>query len=217
MGDVVKSFISESIKVLEQGDFQEFCLSFLPIFDSKFVGLERHGGTSKGTTRAGTPDLLKTNPDGSHICVQCSVDKAYWTKPSQINNWKPIKDIIECANKIGNITEIVLCASPEIPTNLPNVKKEIIENAKNHTTAIITILSLSNFEETIKTNIFDYTKLIERFCPTVYDYLSAIRRSKTTEDIIDLYKKHPVSLSSIEDIFNNIYKDSIDIIETKKI
>jgi hypothetical protein len=217
MGDAIKSLLSESIKVLEQGAFQEFCLSFLPIFDSKFVGLERHGGTADGKTRAGTPDLLKTNPDGSHICVQCSIDKDYWTKPSQINNWKPIKDILECANKVNKIAEIVLCASPEIPTNLPNLKSEIKDISGNYTNALITILSLSNFEETISNSIHRYSELIKSFCPTVYEHLSAITRTNAVEAKFDLYKKYPVSIDSIENIFKNLYKDQIGEIDKNQL
>jgi hypothetical protein len=209
MGDAIKSLLSESIKVLEQGSFQEFCLSFLPIFDSKFVGLERHGGTANGRTRAGTPDLIKTNSDGSHICVQCSVDKDYWKKPEKLDEWKPIKDIIECVKKIDSITEIVLCASLEIPTNLPTVKSEIKNIAKIYTNALITTLSLSNFEETIRNNIYSFSELIKSFCPTVYEHLSAITRADIVEAKFDVYKKHSLSLDSIEAIFKNIYKDQI--------
>ncbi len=101
MGNIVKTLLSNSIKGLEQGAFQDFCLEFLPLFDTRFNGLERHGGTAEGKTRAGTPDLIKTFPDGSHICIQCSADQKYWSKPSVIEKWKPIEDIIKCNNNIS--------------------------------------------------------------------------------------------------------------------
>ena len=55
IGNVVKTIISNSLKAIEQGALQEFCLSFLPIYNSRFNGLEHHGGTATGKTRAGTP------------------------------------------------------------------------------------------------------------------------------------------------------------------
>lgn len=162
-----------------------------------------------------TPDLLKTNTDGSHICIQCSVDKNYWKKPEKHDEWKPVKDIFECVNKINNITEIVLCASQEIPTNLPNVKSEIKDIVKKN--ALITILSLSNFEETIINNIYSYSELIKRFCPLVYEHLSAIVRTNAVEVKFNIYKKYPVSLDSIESIFKNIYKDQIGEIDKNQL
>lgn len=207
MGDVVKTLLSNSIKALEQGAFQDFCLSFLPLFDSRFIDLERHGSTADGKTRAGTPDLIKTNSDGSHICVQCSVAKDYWSKHDNINDWKPIEDIKKCAEQITNLKELVLCASQEIPTNLPNVKSEIKEHSKKITKVEITILSISNFEEDICNNRDNkYSEIIKRICPAAYEYLSSSFKRYAAEATLYLYKKYPAPLELIESIVNEFVK-----------
>jgi hypothetical protein len=179
MGDPIKTLLSNSIKALEQGAFQDFNLLFLPLFDSRFACLERHGGTADGKTRPGTPDLIKTNTDGSTLCVQCSVDRKYWSKPANINEWKPIVDIIKCKKHIPNIKEIILCTSQEIPTGSAKVKSDIKNCAKEYTNAEITILSISNYEEEISNNITKYKEVIKRFCPNLYKILS--KESKYTE------------------------------------
>ena len=56
--------ISATLKLMEQGAFQSFCLDFLPLIGSSYKGLERHGGTADGKTRKGTPDLIKTFSNG---------------------------------------------------------------------------------------------------------------------------------------------------------
>lgn len=179
MGDPIKTLLSASIKVLEQGAFQEFNLLFLPLFHSRFACLERHGGTADGKTRSGTPDLIVTNTDGSTLCVQCSVDKTYWTKPAKINEWKPIDDIIKCEGDLPNIKEIVLCASQEIPTNSARVKSDIKSCAKEYTNAEITILSISNYEEETRNDTLKYMEVIKRFCQDLYKILS--KENKHTE------------------------------------
>ena len=95
MGSGIKAIISQGLKALEQGMFQELCLSFLPLYNQKYQGLRRHGGTADGKTRKGTPDLIKTNSDSTQIAVQCSVDKDYWKKTGNLADTKPCKDIKE--------------------------------------------------------------------------------------------------------------------------
>ena len=108
MGEGLKLLLSKSLESLEQGAFQEFCLSFLPLYDTKYKGLERHGATAAGKTRKGTPDLLKTGEQGKQIAVQCSTEEDYWIPPSAYENWKPIKDITKCIEALKSIDEIVL-------------------------------------------------------------------------------------------------------------
>ena len=209
MGDVVKTIISNSLKAIEQGALQDFCLSFLPIYDSRFNGLERHGGTATGKTRAGTPDLLKTNPDGSHICVQCSVEQDYWSRPKKnTDDWKPIKDINECLSKIKNIKEIVLCSSQEIPTNYPNAKADIISYVNNiDNKIVVTLFSVSNFEEELSI-AKKYSEIIKKYIPDLYEVISASAEKRELETVLLMYKKHPASLSSIEAIVAGYFKDS---------
>lgn len=200
MGDAIKTLISTQIKAFEQGSFQDFCLAFLSLYDSRFIGIERHGGTADGKTRAGTPDLIKTDNEGLQICVQCSVEKDYWSKPGNIYEWKPIKDIQKCTENISSAKEIVLCASQEIPTTQPNVKSEIIEHAKNITTAAIQPISISNFEESIRNDTYKYSEIIKRFFPELHDWLSASSRQRLVETTLNSYKRFPLPLESIERI-----------------
>jgi hypothetical protein len=218
MGDVVRTLLSTAIKALEQGAFQEFCLSFLPYFDSRFRGMERHGGTADGKTRAGTPDLIKTLADGSHICIQCSVEKDYWSRPANVDEWKPIKDVTKCVKEISNIKEIVLCSSQEIPTNLPNTKSDIIRHSKKITKAEITIFSISNFEEEISKNKDNkYTGIIKAFCPVLYEYVSSSARRYAAETTLDFYKKYPAPLGSIEAIVRQYLGESFGGTDLKRL
>lgn len=208
LGDVIKTLISESIKGFEQGKLQDFCLSFLPLYDEIFIKLERHGATAEGKTRKGTPDLIKTLDDGSHICVQCSVEKTYWNKTKDIDEWKPIKDIIKCKKNIDNIKSIVLCASQEIPTSLPTIKAEIKASGKKYTDAEIIIWSISNFEEELRKDICRYADILKNFFPDLYDYLTEKQKRATAEIQIDLYKRYPVPLNVIEQIVGKFCQES---------
>ena len=44
---------------MEQGMFQDFCLYFLALYDSKYLGIERHVATADGKTRKVHQALLK--------------------------------------------------------------------------------------------------------------------------------------------------------------
>ncbi|MFZ3136379.1 MAG: AAA family ATPase [Thermodesulfovibrionales bacterium] len=218
MGDAVKTLLSTSIKVLEQGAFQEFCLQYLPLFDGKFLSLERHGGTADGKTRAGTPDLIKTHPDGSHTCVQCSVEKDYWQKPTNIEEWKPIQDIIKCVKNVSNISEIVLCSSQEIPTNQPNIKSEILQQSKKFLhDAQTEILSLSNFEEEIRSHLLKYSELLKKFCPDLFEYMSSFSDKAAAEAKVNLYKKWPVPFKLIDGLVEEHCKKSLEGIDISKV
>ena len=162
MGEGLKLLLSKSLEALEQGAFQEFCLSFLPLYDKKYKGLERHGATAGGKTRKGTPDLLKIGERGKQIAVQCSTEEDYWIPPSAYENWKPIKDIMKCIEALKSVEEIVLCSNREISPSRPNTKSEIVTWAKPLTGARITLLSISSFEEEILQNSIRYSAVVER-------------------------------------------------------
>ena len=137
---------------IDDGPFQSFCLDFLPLYNNTYQQLKRHGGTSTGKTRKGTPDLIKTLDNGEQIAVQCSVEENYWKKPKKeekLDNWKPVSDINDCISKVTNLKEIVLCSNREIPTNLPNVKSELIQKYKDITDAKITLLDRADIEKTL--------------------------------------------------------------------
>jgi hypothetical protein len=199
MGEGLKLILSNSLKSLEQGAFQEFCLIFLPIYDKKFKGLERHGGTAGGKTRKGTPDLIKTTVQGKQIAVQCSTEEDYWVAPSdpeKTENWKPIKDISRCLEDLKHLKEIVLCSNQEIPTSFANVKSEIRRWAKVKTNVKITIFSISNFEIEILKNRIKYSSLIEQHLPELNAYIESYL-SHTT---LKTYRQRNAPLSTIEEI-----------------
>ena len=78
MSNYIISIINETIKSMEQGEFQCFCLNFLPVYDSKYKGLKRFGHNARGKTTKGTPDNLLTLEDGKIIAFECSTEKKYW-------------------------------------------------------------------------------------------------------------------------------------------
>lgn len=200
MGNGFKIILSNSLKVLEQGTFQEFCLLFLPIFEKRYENLERHGATAGGKTRKGTPDLIKTFSNGRQIAVQCSTEENYWSEPAESENWKPIKDIQKCVEKLKNLQEVVLCSNQEIPTSQPNVKSEITGLSPAFGNITITPFSISNFEEEILNNLQKYSSLIEKFFPELNSYLTYQKDHITLE----VYRRRPGTLDAIEEIINKV-------------
>ena len=94
--DKLRPTISNAIKALESGKFQDFCKASLSLIDTKYQDLERFGGTTEGKTRKGTPDFIRTLDTGRQIAVQCSVDKDYWhfqKDTDKLSNSKPCHDI----------------------------------------------------------------------------------------------------------------------------
>ncbi|MCY4644250.1 MAG: hypothetical protein OXB88_06485 [Bacteriovoracales bacterium] len=120
-----RSKIEDRLKYFEAGQFQEFVLQILPLYDSKYEGIVRHGHDIEGKTRAGVPDLLKTFENGSQIACECGTSKKYWHPPKKTqcySKWKPIEDVTKCLDKLKNISEVVVVSNRPIPTNHPNVK-----------------------------------------------------------------------------------------------
>ena len=223
MAEGLKLILSNSVEAFEQGAFQEFCLSFLPLYDKKYEGLERHGATAEGKTRKGTPDLLKTGEQGKQIAVQCSTEKDYWISPSALENWKPIKDIMKCVEDLGHIEEIVLCSNREIPPSKPNTKSEIIAWVTPKTNAKITLLSISNFEEEILRNRMKYSAVIERHLPEFNAYLEPFlsditlkvfrERSAPLEDIEEVVK---TVAQSIQGEHTDFYSEALELTSSLK-
>jgi hypothetical protein len=200
MGEGLKLLLSKSLEALEQGAFQEFCLSFLPLYDTKYRGLERHGATAAGKTRKGTPDLLKTGEQGKQIAVQCSTEEDYWIPPSAYENWKPIKDIIKCIEALKSFEEIVLCSNREISPSRPNTKSEIVTWAASKTGAKITLLSISNFEEEVLQNTIKYSSVIERHLPEFNAFIEPFSSLIT----LKLYREYSAPLEAIEEIVKKV-------------
>lgn len=212
MGSGIKLLISNSLKALEQGMFQEFCLSFLPLFDKRYESLYRHGGTPDGKTRRGVPDLLLTNDvSTTQIAVECSVLKDYWKKSSDkdLESWKPCSDIAKCVTKLNDLEEIVLCSNQEIPTENANVQNEVMKFAKGKTTAKISIFSLEKFENELFTNQDKYKDVIKIYLPEVYQWLDTSKTLNTSDVVLESYKNLMLPLNIVEEITRNLTPEEL--------
>ncbi|MQY53615.1 MAG: hypothetical protein GH154_04370 [Firmicutes bacterium] len=187
---------------MEEGKFQDFCLDFLPLFDSSYKGLERHGGTVEGKTRKGTPDLIKTLNNGKQIAVQCSVTTDYWKSPKDKSNyfkWKPCNDIDKCLKNLNNVQEITLCSNQEIPTNNPNAKTDILCYAREKTDAKIALLCCVDIENILIDNIENSTfeTIFKNHLPEVYERIIFLKEAQKNKIAIELQKEKAVSLDDI--------------------
>ncbi len=172
MSNYIISIINETIKSMEQGEFQCFCLDFLPVYDSKYKGLKRFGHNARGKTRKGTPDILLTLEDGKIIAIECSTEKNYWKQKEDFNKWKPCKDINKCIEKCkNNLKEIILCSNQEQPTSKPDIDSKIIKFARNKTFAKITIFDCAKIENILSTNlkIPSFKLIYENYFPDLYE------------------------------------------------
>lgn len=197
MSNYKNLMICETIKSMEQGEFQCFCLDFIPIYDSKYKGLKRFGNTAEGKTRKGTPDMLLTLGDGKIIAGECSTEKDYWKQKEDFNKWKPCKDINKCIDEFKNdLKEVILCSNQEQPTNKPKIDSEIIKFAGNKTFAIISIYDCAKIENIISKNIQNpsFRAIIKEYFHELYN--------------IELYKLSSTQ-KSVEEGFNKIINELI--------
>ncbi|MBF0216127.1 MAG: hypothetical protein HQL30_03920 [Candidatus Omnitrophica bacterium] len=166
----LKSILSKEVKEMEAGAFQDFCLDLLPLIDPKYQGLERFGHTVEGKTRKGTPDLIKTLTNGKQIAVQCGTQENYWKKTKDLSKWKPCEDIDSCLAELKDLQEIVLCSNREIPTNLPNIKSDIIVYARNKTSADIDLKALVDIEQILSDKIIpEFISLFKKHLPHTFN------------------------------------------------
>lgn len=209
-----KKAISHGLQVMEQGTFQDFCLRFFPLCNIDYQGMIRHGATAAGKTRKGHPDIIKTSDDGKIIAGECSTEENYWKKPPSIEKWKPIKDIEGCVADISaeKISNIILCSSQEIPTDLANAKSDIFEYCRGKGyTFELEVWSNAKFEEEIAINAQKYATIIQEFFPDLVDLISNTAQTTATK-IIQLYKETRRPLDLIENIVgSNLEKDSDEL------
>jgi hypothetical protein len=126
--------IETRIQQMEAGRFQEFVLRFLPLFDSIYDGIARHGHTEFGKTRPGVPDLLKTFDNGEQIGCEAGTEEDYWVPPTdqtKFSEWKPIEDGEKCLSRMLKPIEIVLASSRALSGKHPNAKSLIIDHFAN--------------------------------------------------------------------------------------
>jgi len=208
--------ICETIKSMEQGQFQCFCLDLLPIYDSRYKGLKRFGHTAEGKTRKGTPDLIKILEDGKVIAVECSTKKNYWKQQKEIRNWKPCNDINKCIGKFKNdLKEIILCSNQEQPTNKPNIFSEIIEFAKSKTSAVVKIFDCVQIENIVSVSIQKplFKSIYKEYFPEIYEieYNKVLDNKKSIEEgfkkiINELIKNKSFLLKKEESIEGTKYQ-----------
>ena len=202
--------ISDALSIMEQGQFQDFCLDFLPICSLEYKGLKRFGTTADGKTRKGTPDLIKTLDTGQQIAVECSTQKKYWKIPKNkdkyAQQWKPCKDVDKCIEKLNSLQEIVLCSNKEIPTDSQNAEAEIILYAKRRTEAKITLFCCSKIAE-ILINSFEkieFENIFKIYFPERYKQLCILKELQAKTIAIELAREKPIKLDIAEQIAKTV-------------
>jgi len=207
----LRTILKVALESMEQGRFQELILRFLPLYDSKYTNLRRHGATVTGKTRKGTPDSLSTSlNDGQQIGVQCSTEEGYWDFDPKNKNVKPFHDIDRCKDELSRIQEIVLCSNREIPTKRPNAKSDVVSYAKSKEVPTITLFSLEDLESIFFDRISDpaFFNLFEHFFPDIAQYITTLQDAERSITVIKMSKMHPqIPLASVEEICNLGFKD----------
>ena len=199
MTAIHRSLIETTLKGMEAGRFQDFCLEFLPVWDHRFVGLSRYGHTAAGKTRPGTPDLIKTNPDGTQIAVQCGTNEYYWKPTKDYDSWKPCEDAQKCIEALDRPVEIILASNHELSTHHPNSKTEIISYLKNKTIALITLLSLEDISQFIFTTLHEAQtkRLLERYFIEVFTMVSTQEDAQKYRIAADVASQRPIQASAL--------------------
>jgi hypothetical protein len=174
MSEVLRVLIEQSLETMEGGRFQDFCLEFLPVYNTRFAGLSRVGHTAGGKTRAGTPDLLKADSSGQ-TGVQCGTDEDYWPTEDSIEGSKPFEDGMKCIRVLELPGEIVLVTNRETPARTPNIKLLLATALQSSTEARITILGREDLSQFMITHLEDQSvrRLVSKFCPVATMALEA--------------------------------------------
>ncbi len=212
--------ISDVLKAMDDGVFQDFCGDFLPLYDISYKGLVRHGTTVEGKTRKGTPDLIKTSANGKQIAVECSTQKKYWHAPKakeKFAKWKPCIDINKCISCLKYLNEIVLCSSQEIPTNMPNVKADLLSYAKERTNAKTSLLCCVNIENYIADNVEmpEMQNLLKTYLPSVYSRIASLKNGQRYQLVLELWRETLVPLVDFVRIIEEATNKFINIKEAK--
>lgn len=166
MSQVFRVLIEESLETMEGGRFQDFCLEFLPLYDSRFEGLSRVGHTAGGKTRPGTPDLLKTDASGQ-TGVQCGTGEDYWPPVDAVEGSKPYEDGRKCIGVLERPIEVVLVSNRETPARTPNIKLAIMKALQVSTGVQITLLGREDLSQFLITRLEEQPvrRLMAKFCP----------------------------------------------------
>ncbi len=202
MATVLRPLIQKEIEGMEAGRFQDFCLRFLPCYQQRFKGLERHGHTASGKTRPGVPDLIKTFESGEQVGVECGTEQGYWGPLADVGKLKPYRDIAKCIDSLDRPVEIVAIASREIPRNAQNVKSQIAQAFQRQTRARVTLIQLTEISDFLDGSFEDpvVQKLIADYCPTVGNALGALkdqRKFQLAQDVARVHRAEGALLLSV--------------------
>src|SRR5574341_159296 len=151
-----RGLIEKKIQEMEPGCFQELALRFLPLCDSKYVGIIRNGQNEFGKPRPGVPDLIKILDSGEQIGCECGTEKDYWIPPADSKNfpkWKPIEDAEKFLERMVRPIEIILTCNRPIPPKHPNVKTLIIDHLSKQSSCLVKPLSSADISSWIEGNL----------------------------------------------------------------
>jgi hypothetical protein len=174
VSEVLRSLVEQGLETMEGGRFQDFSLEFLPLYDARFQGLSRLGHTAGGKTRAGTPDLLKTDASGQ-TGVQCGTDEDYWPSEDSVEGSKPYEDALKCIRVLERPVEIVLVTNRETPARTPNIKLMIATALQRDSDARISLLGREDLSQFLITHLETerVRRLVAKFFPTASAALEA--------------------------------------------
>jgi hypothetical protein len=212
----IQLLLTNELDRMDQGAIQEFARDFLPCVGTKYKNLDIIGGTKKGRTRKGTPDLICTLNDGSQIAVQCSVKEKYWhvpESPTHYEAWKPCEDIDKCVDHLPKLSEVVLFSSQQLPSNAANAYSIIREYCKQ------------KYENRFELTFFNGTVIVEKlaqlslttlahsllktFFPDTSNIQESLVEGTKAVLTIDIYKNKPnSSLKNIQEILESTIKHS---------
>lgn len=210
MTETYRSLIDTTLKGMEAGKFQDFCLEFLPIYDKRFNGIARFGHTASGKTRRGTPDLIKTNSDGTQTAIQCGTEEHYWKPTKNYENWKPCEDAQKCIDGLDSLSEIVLISSREQSIKHPNAKADIINHLRNRTTATITPLSLEDISQFISTNIQGHLmkQILEKYFPELFGAISSQDDAQKYRIATEVASQKTIDATTLFEIVKKVFESS---------
>jgi len=205
MSEVFRTLIEQSLETMEGGRFQDFCLEFLPVYDSRFEGLSRVGHTAGGKTRPGTPDLLKTDASGQ-TGVQCGTEEDYWPPEDAIEGSKPYEDGRKCMRVLEQPVEIVLVSNRATPARTPNVKLAIMKALQASTGVQITLLGREDLSQFLITRFEErrVRRLITKFCPEVAGALEASEDAESLRVLHAVAETRSVDLRAVLPIVSEV-------------
>lgn len=208
---------TELQNLMEAGRFQGFMLTFLPLYDPKYIGIHRHGGTPYDKPRMGVPDLIKDFPNGDQIFCECSTDKNYWDQSGDSSNWKPIQDGIKCFERSNKLIEVILATNQPVPVNSQNAKSIIKDLLKPKAPGNCEINIFSSEEITIfiANNLTNakFETLLEEFFPHVFKEIKSQQEKEILRKAMQFADAYNLKSGEVLNILNSLGFNCIDSAE----